>query len=128
MTKPSIDWSTSCSYNDLQKDRFHRTAKRRLKDLAALLGWSPVSFDLRTNKAGIAVSGEITLHHEAVYVQVSQFAGGGRNGILIRSCNGRKDYHGGRNTFADLALLDDLPALATRVRAEMRPAAMGDAA
>ncbi len=128
MTKPSFDWSKSCSYDDQQKDRFHRTAKRRLKDLAALLGWSPGSYDLRTNRAGVAVSGEITLHHDAVYVQVSQFASHGLNGILIRSCNGRKDYHGCRNTFAHLTLLDDLPALAARVRAEMRPTAMGDAA
>jgi hypothetical protein len=127
MTKP-FNWSKSCSHDEPQKASFHRIAKRRLKDLATLLGWHPGTFDLRNNKAGIAVSGEITLHHDAVYVQVSQFAAGGRNGILIRSCNGRKDYHGGRNTFADLALLDDLPTLATRVQAQMRQPHMGDAA
>lgn len=120
--RPAFDWSRPCGYDDEHKASFHRTAKRRLKELAAMLGWTPETFDLRTNKAGIAVSGEITLHHERVYVQVSQPSMGGRNGILIRRCDGRKDYVGGHNTFAPLTLLDDLPALATRVRAEM-PAA-----
>ena len=37
-------------------------------------------------------------------------------GILIRTCEGRKDYTGGRNHFAPLSLLDDIPALASRCR------------
>jgi hypothetical protein len=65
----------------------------------------------------IAVSGEITLHHDRVYIQVCQPATGHDSGILIRSCKGRKDYTGGRNHFAPLLLLDDIPALAGRVRA-----------
>ncbi|MCP6769212.1 hypothetical protein NL529_30635, partial [Klebsiella pneumoniae] len=79
------------------------------------LQWEPSTFDVRSNKGGIAVSGEITLHHEKVYVQVSQPFGGGDTGILIRTCNGRRDYTGGPNHFASLALLDDVPTLAARV-------------
>lgn len=74
------------------------------------------SFDLRSNKGGIAVSGEITLHHEAVYIQVSQSALGGGMGFLIRTCRGRRDYTGGANNWNPLALLDDIPALAAKVR------------
>ena len=74
---------------------------------------------------GVAVSGEITLHHERVYIQVSQPSTGHDSGILIRRCKGRKDYTGERNHFASLSLLDDLPALAGRVNAvlgsEVRP-------
>ncbi len=73
----------------------------------------------------IAVSGEITLHYDAVYIQVSQPATGHDSGILIRRCKGRKDYTGERNHFASLSLLDDLPTLVSRVNAvlssEVRP-------
>ena len=44
---------------------------------------------------------------------------GPENGILIRTCEGRRDYTGGRNHFAPLRLLDDTPALAAEVRAVM---------
>src|SRR3546814_14054234 len=66
------------------------------------LDFAPASFDLRSNQGGIAVSGEITLHHEHVYVQVCQPATGADSGILIRSCKGRRDYTGGPNNFAPL--------------------------
>ena len=85
--------------------------------LATALGFAPAEYDLRSNQGGIAVSGEITLHHERVYVQVSQPATGADTGILIRTCAGRRDYTGGRNHYAPLSLLDDVPALAARVRA-----------
>lgn len=112
-----MPWMTRCAYNAEQKQSFHRTARRRLRQLADILGWAPVSYDLRNNHGGIAVSGEITLHHERVYIQVCQPATGHDSGILIRTCEGRRDYHGGRNHFASLRLLDDLPALAVRIRA-----------
>ena len=44
--------------------------------------------------AGTAVSGEITLHGDHLYVQVSQSALGSHSGILFRTCKGRKDYVG----------------------------------
>ena len=74
---------------------------------------------MRSNAGGVAVSGEITLHHDTVYIQVSQSSMGPENGVLIRTCEGRRDYTGGRNHFAPLRLLDDTPALAAEVRAVM---------
>jgi hypothetical protein len=120
-----MDWYTSCSYEPDRKRRFHIVARARLRRLAAELGFPPASFDLRSNQGGIAVSGEITLHHERVYVQVCQPATRADTGILIRTCQGRRDYTGGRNHFAPLSMLDDIPALAARVRMVM--AAGGDA-
>ena len=81
------------------------------------LALPPGSYDVRSNKAGIAVSGEVTLHHTAVYIQVGQFGMSSGHGILIRTCKGRKDYTGGANHFVALAMLDDIPALAAAVRA-----------
>lgn len=114
-----MNWYASCSYEPDRKRHFHTVARARLRRLASELGFPPISFDLRSNQGGIAVSGEITLHHERVYVQVCQPATRADTGILIRTCEGRRDYTGGRNHFAPLSMLDDIPALAARVRTVM---------
>ena len=113
------DWYTRCAYNPEAKQRFHTAARLRLRHLAEYLGFPPDAFDLRCNAGGVAVSGEITLHHDTVYIQVSQSSMGPENGVLISTCEGRRDYTGGRNHFAPLRLLDDTPALAAEVRAVM---------
>ena len=112
-----FDWSRNVAYNNREKEGFHSTGRARLRKLAGELGFAKGSYDLRSNKGGIAVSGEVTLHHDRVYVQISQSVMGSDKGILIRTCQGRKDYTGGPNNFAPLTLLDDIPALADRVRA-----------
>jgi len=72
-----IDWYARCDYEPDIKRRFHAEARPRLRLLAASLGLPPGSFDLRSNADGIAASGKITLHHDRVYVQVSQPATNG---------------------------------------------------
>lgn len=111
MPAKKFDWTKSCSYDDTQKSAFHRNAKRALKKLADEMNLAGTDYDLRTNKGGIAVSGEITLHTDDVYVQVSQPFGGKGSEILIRTCKDRKDYTGGQNHFAAISRLDDIPAL-----------------
>ena len=115
----TIDWYARCAYDAAQKHAFHAAARSRLRKLGAMLGFPKGSFDLRSNAGGIATSGEITLHHEQVYIQVCQPATGADSGILVRRCLGRRDYTGGRNHFAPLRLLDDLPELTTHVRGVM---------
>jgi hypothetical protein len=97
------------------KRAFHNHARRRLKQLADALGLVPGSFDLRSNPGGIAVSGEATLHADHLYVQACQPATGHDTGILFRTCQGRKDYHGGPNNFASLDLLNRPQDLARRI-------------
>ena len=60
----------------------------RLEPLA--FGLTRDGYDLRTTKAGVAVSGEITLHGDRLYVQVSQPATGHDSRILFRTCEGRE--------------------------------------
>ena len=107
-----MNWTTPCAYNDAQKRSFHATGRKRLKALAMALGLEAGSFDGRSNLGGIAVSGEVTLHGEHLYVQICQPATGADSGILIRTCQGRKDYTGGRNNFLPLSWLDQTGALA----------------
>lgn len=96
------------------KDTYHKKAKALLKHLAENeLGLKKDEYDLRSNKAGPASLGEVTLHTDKVYIQF----GGLYNSILMRSCKGRKDYTGGSNNFFDLPRLrDDWDAFADKAR------------
>ena len=97
-----MNWYTPCAYNDAQKRSFHATGRKRLKALAAALGLEAGAYDVRSNLGGIAVSGEATLHGQNLYVQICQPATGHDSGILIRTCEGRKDYTGRRGSDAPI--------------------------
>jgi hypothetical protein len=118
MSRPSarFDFTKRVAYDPEAKRRFHDRARRQLRALAAALDLAAGDFDLRSNEAGIAVSGEITLHADRLYVQVSQSAMGAKFGILFRSCRGRRDYCGGVNNFAPLDLLHSPSGLARRIK------------
>jgi len=92
-----FSFATRVDYNDDFKARFHREARDRLVKLATMIPLEPGSFDLRNNRGGVAVSGEITLHAEAIYIQVSQSCVGVGMGVLVRTCQGRADFTGGQN-------------------------------
>jgi hypothetical protein len=115
-----FDLRKSVAYDDERKRRFHDYARRQLRKLASHLGFLSSDYDLRSNPAGIAVSGEITLHADRLYIQVSQPFGGFDTGVLFRTCEGRKDYVGGRNNFTSLDLLHEPQDLAFRIRAVCR--------
>jgi hypothetical protein len=111
-----FNFRQSVSYDAERKELFHRLARRQLKLLAKALKLSTEQYDLRSNRAGIAVSGEITLHADHLYVQVSQPFGGFDSGILFRTCNGRRDYVGDRNNCVSLDLLHRPEELARQIR------------
>jgi hypothetical protein len=120
-TAAQFDFRKRVAYDADAKRRFHREARCRLLDLAAALGLAPDEYDLRRNDGGIAVSGEATLHAARLYVQVSQPATRADTGILFRSCEGRRDYTGGRNNFASLDLLHRPADLAALIRRHSLP-------
>ena len=115
-TSTTFDFGKPVAYDEHAKRLFHSRARSQLRRLATALGLPPGSYDLRSNPAGIAVSGEITLHTDFLYVQASQSVMGHDNGILFRTCKGRKDYVGGPNNFAALDLLNRPEELARRIR------------
>jgi hypothetical protein len=116
-----FDCRKRVAYYPEAKHLFHQNARRQLQKLATALGLEPGDYDLRSNKAGIAVSGEATLHADRLYVQASQSATGSNTGILFRNCEGRRDYIGGPNHFTSLDLLHDHAALATLIRRHIEP-------
>lgn len=68
----AFDFRKRVAYDDDAKRLFHHHARRQLRLLADALGLAPSSFDLRNNKGGIAVSGEVTMHGDHLYVQACQ--------------------------------------------------------
>lgn len=114
-----FDWHRRCAYDGAQKKLFHAKGRAALRALAKELRLPRDSFTIRTCEGGIAVSGEVILHGERIYIRISQPVTGADSGVLIRSCNARRDYEGGRNHFAPLSLLDEPAALAGYVRAVM---------
>ena len=106
-------WRHNLSYVDHKiKVSAHKAMRRILKAFAMLhLGLTEDQFDLRSNYGGIAVSGEVTLHTENLYVQVSQSSFGSDHYVLYRTCKGRKDYTGGPNNWASLDIFTDVERL-----------------
>ncbi|MBC8737082.1 hypothetical protein F6X40_09705 [Paraburkholderia sp. UCT31] len=103
-----------------RKAEFHKDGAKFLRSLAAELELPKGSYDVRSNLGGIAVSGEVTLHHERLYMWMQESLGSrGRVILTYRSCEGRKDYSGGRNNdvyVANLADPDRLEEFLSRCR------------
>jgi hypothetical protein len=112
---------SNVAYNMEAKAKFHRQAKTVLRRLAKALGYSNKDFDLRSNQGGIAVSGEITLHSDTLYIQFSQSCLGPDWGFMWRTCEGRKDYSGGQNRWTKWETINDLEALAQTMLAAVQP-------
>jgi hypothetical protein len=103
------------------KALFHRLGKALLHCIAEDLGYAPATFAVRNNFASIAVSGEITLHTDDLYVQFSNRSIGGLD-MLYRTCQGRTDYTGGWNHFLPFSTLEDYPQAVALLAALTREA------
>lgn len=90
----AIDLARKAPYNEEAKEAWLKKGKALLRRLAKDIGFDKGTYDIRVNKGGIAVSGEVILHHDYLYVQLSGF---GRDAGFARRCKGRKDYVGGVN-------------------------------
>jgi len=88
------------AYDAHAKKVFLSEGRKALRRLADALGLADDSYDIRVNRGGIAVSGDITLHGEDVYVELSLGCFGRGREVLYRRVQGRCDYCGDRNHFA----------------------------
>jgi hypothetical protein len=100
--------TTSVAYNEAAKKEFLRMSKQLAMRMAFGLGLNEDQYEIRVNKAGIAVSGEVNLHTDSHYIQFAQITGVLENGFLVRPCKNRKDFSGGRNHFVKWDDLRDL--------------------
>lgn len=90
------------------KNYFHTEGKRFLRDLAKEVGIPEGTYDIRSNKGGMAVSGEVILHSDRLYVKLHESAIRPGLEVLFRSCLSRGDYTGGQNFYASLPLVFNL--------------------
>jgi hypothetical protein len=73
------------------KEQYRRLALSFLRSVAKDLQLEKGSYEIRFNPGGIAVAGDAILHHNNFYLHFSD------SGAYWRTCEGRKDYTGGRN-------------------------------
>ncbi len=106
------------AYDSDGKKLFHSEGRRALKALSDALGYDRGDYDLRANQGGIAVSGEITLHSDEAYIQLSCNGRGGE--IMYRRCRGRNDYTGERNHHAAMREVTTPSTLAARICRDLR--------
>ena len=84
----------SASYNETKKAQFKREGMSLLRKVVKLLALPKGTYNLRYNAAGIACSGDCTLHADTFYVRFNLDC---CNWVLVRTCKGQKDYTGGPN-------------------------------
>ena len=97
----------AASYNEKGKRRWLNAARKAARSVAKDLGLAPGTFDIRTNKGGIAVPGEVTLHGETIYLCLGAAFPGGDLVGYARSCQGRQDYTGGVNRWISTRMTFD---------------------
>lgn len=77
-----------------RKDRFRRIGAKILGEIAHLMGLLPNQYEVRWNPAGIAGSGDLILHTQAIYVNFEANVCLSL-GFMYRGCDGMRDYGGG---------------------------------
>ena len=98
----------SASYNDINKTQFKRDGMKLLRKVVKLLGLQKGTYNLRYNAAGIACSGDCTLHADNFYVQFDLDC---CDWVLVRTCKGQKDYTGGPNRQYSFRMLEEYGAV-----------------
>lgn len=106
------------SYDEAAKRTLHSEARKSLTRLAAALELARGDYDLRHQTGGPAVSGEIILHSDQLYVCVSSGSMRGMD-ILFRRVTSRTDYCGARNHFAGIRELMEPERFAARITGEL---------
>ena len=95
------------AYDDAKKRRFHRLGKAVMRMIVRELGLGESEYSISSNMGGMAVSGEVILHSDHLYVQFSQSAFL-HDAFMYRTCDGRKDFCGGMNHWYKYSKLEDL--------------------
>lgn len=108
------------AYDETAKRLFHSEGRSAMRRLADALALDDGTFDIRSNKGGPAVSGEITLHGEDLWVQLSLGPFGPGREVCFRQVRGRDDHVGDRNLWASIRELVEPDSFAARLRRELR--------
>lgn len=112
----AFDFRKPVANDPVAKRAFHDAAYMQLRLLGNALALMRFQYNLRVDAGDITDSGQVILHSDRLYVQVSQPADGADTGILFRTCRSRRDAAGGENHYAPLELLNQPQQLARLIR------------
>lgn len=107
------------SYDEDAKRVFLSEGRSAMRRLAEALQLPEGTYDVRVNKGGIAVSGEVTLHGEEVWVRLAISSFGHDREIAYRKVRGRADHVGDRNRWASVRDLLAPDRFAHKLRREL---------
>ena len=107
------------SYDEDAKRTYHAEGRRVLKRLAQALSLPDEAFSISSCLGGPAVSGEISLHTDDLYVMIGIDWPEERRHVLFRRVAGRTDYTGGPNHWASITELLSPDRFAVRLRHEL---------
>lgn len=96
------DYNGFSNTGEARKKAMHKEGAVLLTQLAAEIGINPTQYKVRSNTAGDGVSGEVTLHADMLYLQMSESCIAPGLQIMYRTCKDQKDYTGGPNHFVSL--------------------------
>ncbi|SAL07218.1 hypothetical protein AWB81_07965 [Caballeronia arationis] len=88
------------------KRDFHFYGAKFLRSLAVRIGLERGTHHVRSNMGGNAVSGEVYLMHDKLYMWITQ-SFNYEVVLFYRACNGRRDHIGGENNSLRVADLAD---------------------
>ena len=102
------------------KAKFHRGGKALLRALAQELRLVPGTYQVRSCKGGPAVWGEVILHSQDIYLEVSGGSSIVHRGqvcdVMFRRCLGLMDYSVGPNQWMESgAIINDISAAAHHI-------------
>ena len=95
-----------------QKNEFLYLCRLYLRMIAKEMGLQKGQYDIRVNPAGPAVSGDVHLHSDKLYIAFSQGCMGRGFGFMYRSVSNRRDFTGGYNRWMRWDNLIDVPYVA----------------
>lgn len=100
------------------KEAFHKGGRQVLKELAKHLGLSKGDYDIKNIMGGYAVTGEVILHTDHLYIQFGHVMKGK---FMWRLCRGRNDHSGGQNRWELWDSLYDMDNLAHVMNRAINP-------
>lgn len=105
------------AYDERAKRLFHSDGRKALRTLADALDLAEGSYGITSQRGGVAIAGDVTLHADHIYVQLS--LGGMGAGVMFRKVADRRDFVGERNHWASVHDLVRPERLAARIRRDL---------
>ncbi|SNS68720.1 hypothetical protein SAMN06295912_11282 [Sphingomonas laterariae] len=107
------------AYDERAKKLFHADGRKALRALADALGLADDGYTITSQRGGAAISGDVMLHADHLYVRLSLDGMGAGREVMFRKVAGRHDFVGERNYWAAVHDFVQPKRLAARIRRDL---------